>query len=279
MEINVGVERIVELEKTYSAEQIQGLAMTKRVDAFGQMARLFQRPRPEDIEIATVQKRYEPFWFAAASARYVYDRRHTYRIDVAPEVHAVTLQGTELPVVEGRTRSVEVEAVNQCVEEQRRELLVDATRGDEAPDLRKYLTYQKTELDGLAKLEQEDAVVVPPTVMSSFVVRKLAASLMKTFHADVVREERIDVEEVILYYRPIYAVEYVWKAKDKRQVLEFDALTGESRAEATQIKKQVMRALDNDTLFDIGADTLGVLIPGSNVAIKVSRFAVRKALR
>ena len=47
---------------------------------------------------------------------------------------------------------------------------------------------------------------------------------------------RIDVSEVTLYYRPLYAVEYFWKAKDKRQVLEFDAVTGEVRAEATQIK-------------------------------------------
>ena len=103
--------------------------------------------------------------------------------------------------------------------------------------------------------------------------------MMKTFHADLIREERIDVEDLTLYYRPVYAVEYVWKGKDRRQVLEFDALTGESRAEATQVKRQVLRVLDNDALFDIGADTMGMLVPGSGIAIKISRFAARKAIQ
>ena len=94
MEINLGDQRLVGLTATYTPEQIQGLALTKRIDAFGQMAKLFQRPKLDDIEIATVQKRFEPFWFAAASARYAYDRRHSYRIDVAPEVRSITIAGT-----------------------------------------------------------------------------------------------------------------------------------------------------------------------------------------
>jgi hypothetical protein len=116
-------------------------------------------------------------------------------------------------------------------------------------------------------------------VLGSFVVRKLVSTMMKTFHADLIREEKIDVEELVLYYRPVYVVEYTWKAKDKRQLLDFDALTGESHAEPTQVKRQVIKALENDALFDIGADTIGMLVPGSNIAIKVTRFAARKAIR
>ena len=51
MEINLGDERIVELRATYSPEQIREKALAKRVEAFGQIAKLFQRPKPEDIEI------------------------------------------------------------------------------------------------------------------------------------------------------------------------------------------------------------------------------------
>src|SRR5438876_605663 len=129
MEINLGDQRLVGLTATYTPEQIQGLALTKRIDAFGQMAKLFQRPKLEDIEIATVQKRFEPFWFAAASARYAYDRRHSYRVDVAPEVRSITIAGAEFPVTPGRNASAEVEAVNHCVEEEKREILLEATRG------------------------------------------------------------------------------------------------------------------------------------------------------
>ncbi len=278
MEINLGNERIVQLQATYSAEQIQERALAKRVDVFGQMAKLFQRPKPEDIEIAIVQKRFEPFWFAAATARYAYDRRHTYRVDVSPEVQAVTLYGKEHAVAQERNRAFEMEAVERCVEELRLESTLDAVRGNEV-DMRKYLEYPKNEVQEIAELEKDGALVVPPEIRSSFVVRKLAAALMKTFHADRIHEERIDVQEITLFYRPLYAAEFYWKAKNKKQVVELDALTGEMKAEGSEIKKRVTRVLENDALFDIGADTVGMVVPGANIAIKLGRHAVRKAVR
>ncbi|MCL5266252.1 MAG: hypothetical protein M1343_13850 [Chloroflexi bacterium] len=278
MEINLGNERIVQLQATYSAEQIQERALAKRVDVFGQMAKLFQRPKPEDIEIAIVQKRFEPFWFAAATARYAYDRRHTYRVAVSPEVQAVTLYGKEHAVAQERNRAFEMEAVERCVEELRLESTLDAVRGNEV-DMRKYLEYPKNEVQEIAELEKDGALVVPPEIRSSFVVRKLAAALMKTFHADRIHEERIDVQEITLFYRPLYAAEFYWKAKNKKQVVELDALTGEMKAEGSEIKKRVTRVLENDALFDIGADTVGMVVPGANIAIKLGRHAVRKAVR
>jgi hypothetical protein len=118
-----------------------------------------------------------------------------------------------------------------------------------------------------------------PEVRSSFVVRTLVSRLMKTFQADRIFEERIDVEEVILYYRPVYAVEFCWKTKNKTQVLEFDAITGESSSQGGEIKRHVKRVLEADTLFDIGADTAGMLVPGASIAIKLGRLAARKAIR
>ena len=110
-------------------------------------------------------------------------------------------------------------------------------------------------------------------------MRKLAQLLLKTFQADKIYEERIDVDPVILYCRPVYAFEYYWKAKEKRSTVEFDALTGEVRAEAGQIKKQVVNVLENDALFDIGADAIGTVMPGANVAVKLGRLAARKVVR
>ena len=84
------------------------------------------------------QKRYEPFWFAAASSRYAYDRRHLYRVEVPAGVQAVTLLGKEFSVATGgRAPAIEVEATNFCVDEERRELLVDGVHGEESHDLRK----------------------------------------------------------------------------------------------------------------------------------------------
>ncbi len=215
MDINLGDEKIMELQATYTAAEVHEKALAKRVEAFGQIAKFLQRPKPEEIEITTVQKRYEPFWFGAASARYVYDRTHTYRVEVAPEVQAATVYGNELAVSKEHGRAFELPAVEHCLEESRRQLILDTVLGQEV-DLAKYLAYQKQEVPDIAALEKDGALVVPPQVRGSFVVRKLVSMLMKTFQADQIHEERIDVEQITLFYRPIYAVEYHWRAKDKK---------------------------------------------------------------
>jgi hypothetical protein len=278
MEINLGNERIVRLQAAFSLDDIQEAATKKRVDAFGQVARLFQRPKPEDITIVTTKLRYEPFWHAKATARYRYDRRHVYRVPVAPEVHAVAVFGNEHSVLPQGTRSFELQAVEHCVEEPRAELALDGITGAEiAAD--KYLSHPQTDVPDIKALETEGAQVVAPEIRGSFLVRKLVALLMRTFQADSVTEERIDVEEVALVLRPVYAVEYLWQTKDKRQVLFFDGLSGESRAAPSDTMKSIARVLDNDALFDIGADTIGAVVPGANIALKLGRLAARKVIQ
>ena len=278
MEINLGTEQIVELPAVYSLDQIQEKALAKRIDAFGQMAKFVQRPKLEDIEITTTQKRLEPFWFACATARYVYDRKATYRVPASPEAQSVTLNGTEYPVIGDKTRTFSIEGMERCVEEISQNLMVDTTSGKEVK-YEKYLSFPKNIVANPAALAQDSALVVAPEIRSSFVVRKLASMLMKTFQADKIIEEKIDVSEVTLYYRPIFAIEYFWKAKGKNQVVEFDGLTGEAKAESGEIKKKMVSVLENDALFDIGADAVGTVFPGVNVAIKLGRLAARKAIK
>jgi hypothetical protein len=278
VEINLGDERIIELLGPYSPQQVQDTAHTKRVDVFGQVIKWVQRPRPEDIEVTSLQKRLEPFWYAAAAARYVYDRRHTYSVPVSPEVESVTVQGTSLPTAGERGRAFQLEALEHCVEEFRRDLILEAIQGREA-DWGKYLDFPQSTVSEVASLQQDGTVVVWPEVRGSFVVRKLVSLLMKTFQADQIHEEKIDVEQVLLCFRPVYVVEYVWKPKQKKQAMEFDALTGEFKTVSGDIKKQVVRVLENDALFDIGADAIGTVLPGANIAVKLGRLAARKIVR
>ncbi|MFA4935948.1 MAG: hypothetical protein WC568_08945 [Candidatus Methanoperedens sp.] len=277
MEINLGNERIVVLQATYTADQIREKALSRRVDVFGRVAKLIQRIKPEDIEITVFQKRFEPFWFASASTRYVYDRKHTYRVGVSPEVQAVTVYGNKHAVAHEQNNTFELEAMERCVEEFRKESSFDAMQGNEA-DFSKYLTYPKTEVPEMAALKNEGSVVVPPEVRGSFVVRKLVQMLIKTIQADKIHEEKIDIKKITLFYRPVYAVEYYWKAKNKKLVVEFDALTGETKVGGVEIKKQVAAVLENNTLFDFGADAVGILIPGANLAVKLGRLAAKKVI-
>ena len=57
--------------------------------------------------------------------------------------------------------------------------------------------------------------------------------------------------------------------------MEVDALTGEVKT-ATSLKMQITRRVSRDALFDIGADTVGLLIPGGSIAVKLVRVALDK---
>lgn len=278
MEINLGNEQIVELQAVLTLQDVQERALAKRMDAFGQMAKFIQRPKLEDIEITATQKRLEPFWYAAATAHYEYNRRHTYRVEVKPEVQIVTLYGCEHPVQGDKTRSFSVEGVERCLEEMDQELYLDAQSGNPVK-FEKYLGFSKNIVADMETLAQNGTLDTAPEVRGSFVVRKLVSMLMKTFQADQILAERIDVRELSLYYRPIYGVEFLWKAKDKKQVLEFDGLTGEVKPESGELKRKVVNVLENDALFDIGADAIGTVLPGVNVAVKLGRIAARKVIK
>src|SRR5512138_1840190 len=185
MEINLGEERIVELQAVYSREQIMERAQARRVDAFGQMAKLFQRPKPEDIEIARVQHRYETFWVASGSAHYAYDWQHSYRIDVAPAVQAVTLNGQRYEVSRDKTNGwFQVSVMDHCTETLVARLVLDSVQGNDAPELGRYLSFPRRDVAEVAELEKDGAILVEPAVKGSFVVRKLVAQLVKTFQAD-----------------------------------------------------------------------------------------------
>ncbi len=277
MDINIGDERMVELVSTYSDEEMLERALTKRIDAFGHFARLVQRPKPDEITITQSQKRFEPFWYGAARARYSYDRRHRYAVNAAPEVRSVTIYEHEHEVSEGRQHAFQLEALEHCVEEFQCELALDPQRGEER-NYSRFLTSGQREIANVDAIQSDGVLAVPPEVRSSFVVHRLVQMLMKTFQADRIHEERIDIDSVVLYFRPIYAFEYHWPARDRRAVLEFEALTGDVRSEGGQIKQQMARVLANDTLFDVGADALGSILPGANIAVKIGRFAARKAL-
>jgi len=278
VEINLGDERIVELLGPYSSQQVQETAHGRRADVFGQVVKWVQRPKPEDTEVTSLQKRLEPFWYATAAARYVYDRRHTYSVPVSAEVKSVTVYGNSLPVAGERNGAFQLEALEQCVEEFRRDLILEAVQGREA-DWARYLNFPQSIVPEVASLQRDGTVVVWPEVRGSFVVRKLVSLLMKTFQADQIHEEKIDVEQVLLCFRPVYDVEYEWKPKQKKQAMEFDALTGEFKTVSGDIKKQVVRVLENDVLFDIGADAIGTVLPGANIAVKLGRLAARKIVR
>ena len=61
--------------------------------------------------------------------------------------------------------------------------------------------------------------------------------------------------------------------KDKRAIVELDAVTGQMRPGQALVAR-VTKMVNRDALFDIGADTVGLLVPGGSIAVKVAKLAI-----
>lgn len=260
-------------------EELTQRAMDRRMNAIaGGFSGLLQRPKSEDVVLLGSERRLEPFWHVAGRARYVYDRLREYSVPVtSPEVNSVTVSGSDAVVHEaGRARSFTIAVNEHCLEEIARELYVSATNGAPVVDGPTVVAGPSDEIADPETLAVDGAIVVPPEQRSSFVVRTLLSEVMKPVQADAVSEERTTLERIDLYYRPVRAFEFYWKPRDKRGVVEVDAITGQVTI-GTSLSSSISRVLTRENLFDIGADAAGLIIPGGSIAVKMARVAIDHA--
>lgn len=273
MEITLADERAYVLKPNLSWEQAKERAWDKKVQIFSSgLTSLFSRPKSEDVQIVYSERRFEPFWHVVCSAHYVYERTGQYTVNVPHgEVQKITLYGQEFPV--GDSRQIVLTGTEHCREEHRKESFFDGVSGEERA-WADYLQYAKEEITDLEAFTAGEDIVVPPEVRASFVVRQVLGAMLKPVQADTLLEELVAVEKIDLYYRPVYAFEYLWQSKNRKAVGEFDGLSGQLRTGGKTIRQQISAMLTKDLLFDVGIDAVDLLIPGGGIAIKVGKAIV-----
>jgi hypothetical protein len=280
MDIQLGTERIFVLRERDGSDQLRQQAMDHRTQAFGSgLGSLLSRPKAEDVELVASQRRLEPFWHVSGRARYVYERSRDYAVTAsAAEVREVTILGTTYPVSGSGPGpgTFTLSALEHCREELAHVLDADARTGARVADAAVVLAGPRDEISDPASLSADDTIVVAPEQRASFVVRQLLAEMLKPVQADRILEESLTLETIDLCYRPIRAYEFHWRPKDKRGVVEIDTATGAFR-QGGSLLPQLGRVITRDALFDIGADTIGLLIPGGSIAVKVARAALDKS--
>ena len=241
----------------------------------GTVGAMLTRPKPEEIQLLSVESRLEAFWLVNVLVRTVYDNQRTYTVPVSgPAVKQVTTLGQDLPVASSSkgAASFTLTAVEHCVEESRGGYTFDSA-GTQA-DLSKYLPFAKVEISDLSQFAPADVLVVPPQAHATTVMRTVLATVIKPVQAQVILEESVSVEALDLYFRPVYAFEYEWAAKGKRAVLELDALTGDARSGGKKLSDQIKGIVTRDLIFDISADAVGMIVPGGGIAVKLVKAVV-----
>ena len=274
MNVELTDERILILADRFSMEHAEGRAWTRRMDAFGTLAKMsgfLKQPRDEDFEITYRERRLQPFWRIACSSVQAYERKREYAIAVAAEVQSVLLGGETRAVTGSK---IQVSGQEYCREEHRKEVFFDGLTKEQKPALAEYLRHAAAEAspEMLAALAAEGTIVVPAEARASTLVREVVAGAIGRIDADLVTEETVRLEAIELYYRPVYAFRFRWQ--NKEAVVEFDALSGEAKAGGSTFEQYLGKLLEPQFLLDVSAEAANLFIPGANLA----KFAIVKGI-
>ncbi len=277
MEVTLADERAFVLGAQLSIDQAEGRAWSKKIDAFGTMAKMgsfLQRPKDEDFELLYKEYRYEPFWHVVCDAHYVYERRCEYPLTFDDEVvKAVTIEGVEYPISNGK---VLLTGLEHCREDLHKDVFFEGLTNASTPALVEYVKYPAEEIpeDELDDFSAGDAVVVPPASRASAIVHEVLIGMIKSVQAERILEDSIEVACIDLYYRPVYAFQYRWLSKNKEAILEYDGLTGQWQSDGEIFQQYVGKLIDPEFLFDVGTETVDLLVPGSGLAIKLAKKGI-----
>jgi hypothetical protein len=281
---------------TLPRDVAQQQAIEKRTSIVGGgLSGLLSRPKPEEVDLAYGEFRYEAFWHVVATVRYVFERNKSFSVPVAgAEVRKVTILGQEFEVVTPQpvqpqqssptaflqqigqqigisgnvTRTFSVPGVEYCVDENRQERFLETVSGQAVQAGADYVKKDKTEVTDLSVLTNDGALVATPQMTASKVLRTLLATMAKQIQADKMLEESTAIETCDLYFRPVYAFELAWRPKNKTAVAEFDGVTG-AMITTGKVSRAGGAMLAPEALFDINVENIASLFPStvSNVQL------------
>ena len=276
MDIYLATERAFHLIPQITLEVAHDRFEQKKTNLVaGTVGALLSRPKPEEIQMVSVESRLEPFWLINALVHTAYDRNCSYTIPVSGiEVQTVSTLGQDLPVTPNAKggASFTINGLEHCVEERRASFNFDGA-GTKV-DMSKYLACAKTEIADWANFAPVGTLVVPPQAHATTVVRSVLAEMIKPVQAQIIHEERVNLETIELNFRPVYALEYEWAAKGKRVIVEFDAITGDMHSGGRKLSDQIKNVVTRDLIFDVTADAVGMFVPGGSIAIKLVKAVV-----
>jgi len=273
MQIEVAKQRILLLKDRLSAEQAKDIAWQKKLNAFDSFSKVtsfLSKPKDDDFSVTYSEHRYEPFWHVLSRARYEYTRTTHYQVPSGGrEVKTVTIHDNKYEVLNGH---IHVPALEYCLQEEKDEKIIDGLTGKPDAGLQKYLAMTPVEIEGQLQ-DQVDAgaILIPPTARISAIMRDSLSKMITGIQADTILQEEVEVSRVDLYYRPVYAFKYAWASKQKESIIEVDALTGEFSTGTRVFAEYFGKVLDQAFLFDIGADAVGMFVPGGSIAVKAAK--------
>jgi len=272
MDLYVSDRKIYALDDRLSPDAAKEKGEELKTKAFGMLSGLLMGAKKEDIDVTYVERRWEPFWHIACKTHLEYSRLREYAHKVDDEVKTVVV---DEKTYEAHGGKLILHGTENCVEDIRKELFIDASTGEPGV-FHKYSEAPKRELKETEELMGGDDIVVPAKVKASYLTRNMLGQMLKPVSADEITAEEINIEKLHLYFRPLYVFEYLWKTKGKTATIEFDAVALSYKSGGKPLKQKMKELISEPELFDIGADAVGIIIPGGSLAMKVAKRVMTK---
>ena len=276
MEISLAEEHAYYFVPQISLEVARDRIEKKKTNLVaGMFGNLISRPNPNEIQVVSVENRLEPYWVVTAASRTAYERQQVFTVPIkGEEVREVTLLGQKLTVSSKGTPSLTLNGIEHCVDERRVTRFFDGLTGQKE-DLSRFQSFTKSAITDVADFAPDGMLVVPPQMRATAIIRQVLGEVIQPVtKAQIIHEERVDIELIELNFRPVYAVEYEWSSKGKRVIVEFDALLGDMRSGGKKWSDQIKGIITRDLFFDVTADAVGMLVPGGSIAVKLVKAVV-----
>lgn len=263
--------RIFVFDQVYPLSAATEQAKQKKLGAFGLYNKLnpFKRPKDETVLLTKHELRYEPFWYVVARREVDFLREINYPVEIGNAyANRVTIDGNEYAItVSGKKRSINIAATEHC----HRKIdyvnhINGLSRDIKESTLENYIANYKAE--ERIQLDLPEAVKLhlrAPTLRQK--VDQTLSNEVINAH-EILRDNRT-LEKEYLYYRPVFAFEFVWTTEDKVGVIEVDGLTGEVSENGQWFKDKIGQIATREMLFEAGAELAGVIVPGGGIAVKV----------
>ena len=268
----IGEKGLIAFSPIISSEKADQIAEENKHRGISFFARLIYRPKPEEIKLARSEARYEPFWQMNCEARVDFVREKSVHLDLDEHVCELKIGDQYFKADQGKAF---VNIDERCVVRKNHKLFIDAITGEKC-DFTDVSASRYSRIGSIEELSSSDFAPLPAKVKASILVRDMIFETMKPLKAIEIIAQSLKIEKLNLCFRPVYVYEYIWEAKNQKVIFEIDAITGKVSEGRAYCQSADQELLSETSLFDIGADAIGLVVPGGEIAAKIARAFISK---
>ena len=274
-------KKVYIFEPVYDISAATEQANKKKLDAFGMMAKfnILNKPKDEAVHAGRSELRYEPFWFIDSNRKIDYKLLLERKLEVDDEyANSILIDGKTYEIFEDSKKSFvsnekrysTLNVQYNCNREIKYKNYIDGLgrniKSENYEKLFKNSNYKFKEVEDLTNIDN----IINPTFSFSSAIEEMKNSLLreKIISHEILTDDAI-VDKIYLYFRPVYAFEFIWSNENKVGIIEIDGLNGEISEKGVWLKDRVSKVMTRDMFFDIGGEIANGMVPGGGVVVKM----------